>query len=50
MKWPRSGRKDQEGRPAPLAVRLLWMVGIWATSVGVLAVLALLIRFVLKSA
>ena len=50
MKPPIIERKHQEETPAPLALRLLWMAGIWAGSVGVLAVIALVIRFVLKSA
>lgn len=50
MKWPRIALKDQEGTQASLAVRLFWMVGIWAASVGILALIALLIRFALKSA
>ena len=48
FRWPTitSARPD-EPLP-PLGKRLLWMVGIWAASVTVLLVVAMVIRWVLK--
>jgi hypothetical protein len=48
MKWPTIDADDRGKPPAPLAIRLLWMAAIWACSVGVLAVIALALRFALR--
>lgn len=37
----------QNDEPPPLAVRILWMLGIWLASVLCLGVVALLLRWVL---
>lgn len=48
LRWP-AITPPQPGAPLrPLWVRLGWMLGIWAASVAVLLLLALLLRLVLK--
>lgn len=57
MKWRRARRPSfqwpnvavpPDERHAPLRVRLMWMVGIWAASISVLLIVAIVLRWVLK--
>lgn len=48
QRWPAIAA-PKDGVPlAPLWLRLVWMFGIWAMSVGVLLGVGLVIRWVLK--
>ncbi len=44
---PSAQRGDEPERP--LRLRLAWLVGLWAASVGVLLALATLLRWVLRA-
>ena len=47
LRWPDIGAPRKGDSPAPLGMRLLWMAGVWATSILVLLAVAMLLRFVL---
>lgn len=47
FKWPDMAPPSAQEPPAPLRVRLLWMVAIWAASIGALLLVAGLLRLVL---
>ena len=49
FQWPTIAA-PQPGAPLPpLRVRLAWMAGIWAASIAVLLLVALLVRLALKA-
>ena len=48
MRWPVIIPSRSEELRSPLWIRLLWMSGIWAASIAVLLVIAMVLRWVLK--
>ncbi|MEP6825228.1 MAG: DUF2474 domain-containing protein [Ramlibacter sp.] len=48
-RWPAITPGGPDERRATLRSRLLWMVGIWTASVAALFVVAIVLRWVLKS-
>lgn len=47
MKWLKKAHRPDGTAPPQFVVRLLWLAAIWGASVGVLLVVAWLIRLVL---
>lgn len=48
LRWPVIAAPPPGSRLPPLWMRMAWMAGIWAASVAVLLLVALLLRLVLK--
>jgi len=46
--WPTIEAPQPEEPLAPLWARLAWVAGLWATSVAVLLLIAMLLRLLLK--
>lgn len=49
FRWPDISTTRPDEPLQPLWKRLLWMAGIWATSIGALLVVAMLLRLALKT-
>lgn len=49
LPWPAIAAKHSDEPLSPLWTRLLWLVGIWATSVTALLAVAMVLRWVLKT-
>ncbi len=48
LRWPEIADVPRDETPQPLWRRLLWMAGIWAATIGVLLLVSMLLRLVLK--
>ena len=49
FRWPDISITRPDEPLQPLWKRLLWMVGIWAASIGALMAVAMVLRWVLKT-
>jgi hypothetical protein len=49
LRWPAIATPNPDAPLAPLWVRLTWMAGLWAGSIGALMLVATLLRWVLKA-
>jgi hypothetical protein len=49
FRWPDIIAPRPEERLQPLWSRLLWMAGIWATSIATLLAIAMVLRWILKT-
>lgn len=49
LRWPAITAKSADEPLTPLWSRLVWMVGIWLASVAVLTLVAMALRWVLKT-
>ncbi|MET3495270.1 DUF2474 family protein [Variovorax boronicumulans] len=48
LRWPAIATPRPGAPLPPLRARLIWMLGIWAASIAVLLLVAVLLRMVLK--